>query len=79
MEIINLNDVSKDSKEALLKELGYDTDGTYIYNEKSRKVKDKYTGEYVLMESLVLLGGSTVIINNDPYSLISYTEEYGEI
>ncbi len=79
MEIITLDNVSLESKQELLKELGYNTDDKYIYTKGGRKVKDKYTNEYVMIETMVLLGGSTVIINNDPYSLISYTEEYGEI
>lgn len=78
-ELISLQNVTLKTKQKLLKELGYTSDGTFIFDEKGRQVKDKYIEEPVTIENMIILPGSTVILDDNPLSIASYMEEYGDI
>ncbi len=77
METISLRDVSRDSKIALLKELGYDSDGQFVLKDGQR-VLDDSINEYVTLDNMAVLPGSTVVIVDDPVSLASYFERHGD-
>lgn len=65
-------------KEAILHELGYSTDGEWIYERHTQtKVFDKYSKAPVPYARMLILPGSTVILEDNPLSLIAYCEEYG--
>ncbi len=78
MEISSLKDVGVPSKIALLKELGYDSDGKYVYKE-GNKFLDKYTEEEIKVENIAILPGSTIIIDDNPLSIASYLEEHPDV
>jgi hypothetical protein len=79
MESISLTTVSPEVKVALLRELGYDSDGEYVVTGSGERHHDKYTNELVRLEHMLILPGSTIIIDNNPFSIASYLEEYGDI
>jgi hypothetical protein len=79
MEIISLKNVSIKSKEALLKELGYKSDGVFVLQSDGKKQHlDKYTGDPVKVSNMAILPGSTIVIDDNPVSIASYLEEYGD-
>ena len=78
MELISLKEISLNSKILLLKELGYNSDGEFILNEKGGKVVDKYVGIPVRVENMVIFPGSEIILDDNEFSVSSYLEEYGE-
>lgn len=78
MEISSLKDVEVPSKIALLKELGYDSDGKYVYKD-GNKFLDKYTEEEIKVENIAILPGSTIIIDDNPLSIASYLEEHPDV
>jgi hypothetical protein len=78
-KLISLKDVPKDLKIALLKELGFNSDGTFVLNEKGEKCLDKYTHEPIKIDNMAILPGSTVILDNNPLSISSFLEEYGDV
>jgi hypothetical protein len=78
MEQISLKEISINSKIALLRELGYDSDGEYVLNSKGEKVLDKYIDIPVKMDNMVIFPGSTIILDDNELSIMKYMEESGD-
>ncbi|MCL2135099.1 MAG: hypothetical protein FWH37_06050 [Candidatus Bathyarchaeota archaeon] len=78
VQIISLKDVPQNSKIRLLHELGFSSDGIYVLDNLGQKVYDKYTDEPVKISNMAILPGSTIIIDDNPFSIISYLEEYSD-
>ncbi len=76
MELISLKNISKESKTLLLKELGYDSDGEFVLNNDKTRVIDKYLEIPVRIENMVILPGSTIILDDNEISLSKYLEEF---
>ena len=79
MELISLKGVSINSKIKLLKELGYGSDGEYVLNSNGDKILDKYLEIPIKIEKMLILPGSTIIIDNNEFSLSKYIEEFGDV
>ena len=79
MELISLRKYPLDFKMALLEELGYESDGIYVLDKGGNVVMDRYTEEPVLVDNMVIFPGSTIILDNNPLSIASYIEEFGDI
>lgn len=78
MKPISLKGMGDELKEAVLFELGFFTDGQWIYERETKaRVFDKYSKAPVPYSRMLILPGSTVIIEDNPLSLIAYCEEYG--
>lgn len=77
MELISLREVSQDSKLALLRELGYESDGEHVLKD-GQPVSDPFTGDPITLDNMVLLPGSTVLTTDNEVSIASYFEEYGD-
>lgn len=76
MELISLKNISKESKILLLKELGYESDGEFVLNNDKTQVIDKYLEIPVRIENMVILPGSTIILDDNEISLSKYLEEF---
>ena len=76
METISLKEISQDSKIALLKGLGYESDGEYILEATGEKVLDRYLEIPVRIENMVILPGSTIILDDNELSILKYMEEF---
>lgn len=63
----------------LLRELGFDSDGTYVVDSKGNKVLDRYTDEPVRVDNMAIFPGSTIILDNNPLSISSFLEEFGDV
>lgn len=79
METVSLKEVSITSKIALLRELGFDSDGEYVLDFEGNKVIDKYIEIPVKVENMVILPGSTIILDDNILSLSCYMEEYPDV
>lgn len=77
MELVSLRSVTKESKIRLLKELGYDTDGTYVLKD-GKQIVDEAVNEKVTLENMLILPGSTVVIVDSPLSIAAYFEDHGD-
>ena len=77
MELISLKEVSVDSKIALLKELGFDSDGEYVLDFDGNKILDKYIEIPVKVNNMAIFSGSTIILDNNELSISLYLEEFG--
>jgi len=63
----------------LLKELGYDSDGTFVLDKKGNKLLDRYTDDPVHLDNMAILPGSTIILDDNPLSITSYLDEFGDV
>ncbi len=79
MELLSLKNISRESKMLLLKELGYDTDGTFVLDSKGNKHNDPYIDQPVKIENMLILPGSTVILDDNEFSIAAYIEEHGDV
>ena len=79
MELISLKQVSVESTTQLLKELGYNSDGEFVLDENKNKILDKYLGIPVKVDNMIILPGSTVILDDNEISLSKYLEEFGDV
>lgn len=78
METISLKEVSVNSKTALLKGLGFDSDGEYVLDSEGNKVIDKYIDIPIRIDNMVILPGSTIILDDNEISIMKYMEESGD-
>jgi len=78
MELISLKQISSESKIALLKELGFNSDGEYVLDLEGNKVLDKYIEIPVKINNMAIFPGSTIILDNNELSLSLYLEEFGD-
>jgi hypothetical protein len=79
VESISLQDLSFEEKEFLLKELGFASDGIYVLDSTREMVIDKYINEPVKIDNMLILPGSTIIIDNNPLSIASYLQEHPDV
>ncbi len=81
MELISLKNVSKESKLKLIEELGFQSDEVFIFKSPGEKLLDKYTEEPIRVDNMLILPGKSpeVILDNNPLSISSYLEEYGDV
>ena len=79
MELISLKNISKESKISLLKELGYNSDGEFVLNSQGERVLDRYIEIEVKIDNMVILPGSTIILDDNELSISSYLEEFGDV
>ena len=78
MELISLKEVSVKSKIALLKEIGFNSDGEYVFDSEGNKVLDKYIEIPVKVNNMAIFPGSTIVLDNNELSLSLYLEEFGD-
>ena len=78
-ELISIKDMSKPLKIILLNELGYDSDGTFVLNEKGEKYLDRYTNEPIRIDNMAIFPGSAIILDNNSLSISSFLEEFGDV
>ena len=78
-ELISMKTMPKEVKIELLRELGYDSDGTFVLEKTGEQHLDRYIGELINLDNMVIFPGSAIILDNNPLSISSYLEEFGDI
>ncbi|MFH0906599.1 MAG: hypothetical protein V1824_04660 [archaeon] len=76
MDTVILKNLPLDIRVLILKELGYNTDGIYVVDSNNNKVIDKYISEPVKIDNMIILPGSTIILDDNPVSIACYLDEY---
>ena len=79
VETILIKDFSFEEKRLLLSELGYSTDGIFVLLASGERLMDKYIEQPVKVDNMLILPGSTIIIDNNPLSIAAYMEEYPDV
>ncbi len=79
LELIAIKNAPKEFKVALLKELGYEVDKDAIHViQDGKPVVDKYVHKEVRVGNVAIMPGSTIVLDDNPVSIASYFEEYGD-
>ena len=71
-ELFSIKDAPPEFKVALLRELGFESDGSKIFDPQGQPVKDPYLGVEVTLDRMVLMPGSTIILDDNPASIAAY-------
>lgn len=81
MELISLKELPLETRKAILTELGFSVDSKtlHIIDSNGNKVIDKYIEKAVTVDNMLILPGSTIILDDNPLSLTMYLEEFGDI
>lgn len=79
MELFSLKQMPKAARIGLLRELGFDSDGIFVLDGAGEKVFDRYIEEQVRVDNMLILPGSAIILDNNPLSVASYLEEFGDV
>lgn len=74
-----MNGMPSELKLLLLQELGLGVDENRYITKDGRQILDKYIDQPVRVENLAIFPGSTIVLDDNPLSIVSYIEEYGEI
>jgi hypothetical protein len=78
MDRFSLNDLTRDQQIALLKEFSYNEKDGYVVGKDGRTpIKDKYTDKEVKFDNMIIVPGSALVLDDNPFSIASYMEEYG--
>lgn len=77
LELVSLKSLDFESRVLLLEELGYTTDGEFVRTEEGDVVVDRYTDQPVRVENMAILPGSTIVLDDNPYSIAAYLDEFG--
>ena len=67
------------SKILLVEQLGYTSNGEFIFDDQGNKVIDRYIEIPVRLDNMVILPGSTIILDDNELSISSYIEEFGNV
>lgn len=78
-ELASIKDLPNEIKIKLLEGLGYTSDGVFVLDKNREKVLDKYTEEPVRINNMAIFSGSEIILDNNPLSISSFLEEYGDV
>jgi len=79
VDLVSIKNMPKDVKVLLLKELGFDSDGTFVVDKDGKRVLDKYIEEPVKINNMFIFPGSTIILDDNPLSINSFLEEFGDV
>jgi hypothetical protein len=78
MEELQISDWTLNEKKILLQKLGYDTDGVFVVKD-GKRFQDAYLKQDISINNMLILPGSTVVIDNNPLSIAYYLQDHGEL
>ena len=78
MELVSLKQISLNSKVLLLRQLGYNSDGEFVLDLEGKKLLDRYIEIPIKVNNMVILPGSSIVLDDNEVSIASYLEEFGE-
>jgi len=76
MELVSLKKISQESKISLLKGLGLDSDGEYVLDSTGGKILDRYLEIPIKVDNMMILPGSTIVLDDNEISIMKYMEEF---
>ena len=79
IEIMSLKKLSIPDRILLLKELGHGSDGIYVLDKNGKFLIDEYINQPVKINNMLILEGSTLILDNNPLSIASYLEDHPDV
>lgn len=78
VELVALDDFSLEHRILLLKSLGYSTKDGWVVDRDGGRYKDPCTGQPVSLDNMMIMPGSTVILDANDTSMNWYLANYAE-
>jgi hypothetical protein len=78
-ELISISEMPIEVKKILLEKLEYSMEGKNILDKDKQIVKDRYTGQVVSIDNMLIFPGSAIILDDNPLSVSAYLEEFGDV
>ncbi len=78
-KLISLREIPKEVKIAILKELDFDSDGVFVLEKNGEKHMERYLNCPIRLDNMLIFPGSTIILDDNPVSVSSYLEEFGDV
>ena len=79
LQLVSLRYMPANLKATLLKELGLNVDERGYVTRDGRVVRDKYIDQPVKLDNMMVLPGSTIVLDDNPLSIALYIQEYGDL
>ncbi len=77
MKLVSIKNMPYELRVVLLQELGYNADNAgYVIDAEGKRIRDKYIDEEVKVSNMIIVPGSTLILDDNPISISSYIDEY---
>ena len=79
-KLMSIKDMPIEARIKLLEELGYtvNKDKTFVF-KNGIVCSDKYTDEKIRVDNMFIYPGSTILLDNNPLSITSFLEEFGDV
>jgi hypothetical protein len=77
MDVVSLTQLSPPVRAALLRELGFEAGEEFVL-QGGKPLLDRYTQEPVRVDRMLILPGSAIVLDDNPFSIASYLEEFGD-
>lgn len=76
MQLLSLRTAPWEFKVALVEAMGYKVEGKQILRPSGEKYVDPYCDTPVSIDNMVILPGSTLILDDNPLSLAAYDDDH---
>ncbi len=74
-ELVSIREAPRAFKIEFLRQIGYDSDGEYV-TQNGERVLDIYIQKPVLVDRMVIFPGSTVVLDDNSFSIGAYLDEH---
>ena len=80
MELLSLKQAPREFRIELLKalDLSVDDAGNYVIGKDGVPLLDRYLNRPIRVDNMLILPGSTIVLDDNALSIASYVEEFGE-
>jgi len=79
LQFVSLKGMPDNLRLFLLEKLGLGVDENEYITKDGKRVLDKYIEQPVRIGNMAIFPGSTVVLDDNPLSIISYIEEHGDV
>ena len=77
--LVPIRNAPREFKEALVREMGYRIDGKQILLPNGDKYIDPYANVPVSIDNMIILPGSTIILDDNALSIAAYIDEHADV
>ena len=77
VEIVSIRTMPIEARAELARQLGYEVDGTRIL-KNGLPALDPFTDEPLTLDSMAVVPGSTILLQDNAVSFAAYFEEHGD-
>ncbi len=79
MKLVSIRQAPREFKVALVEAMGYKVEGTQILLSNGEKYVDPYCDVPVRIDNMIVVPGSTLILDDNPLSIAAYDEDHPNV